>query len=704
MKLGSLFDGIGGWLLAAEHAGITPVWASEIEKFPCAVTAHHFPDVKQLGDITKIDGGAIEPVDIITAGSPCQDLSIAGKREGLEGARSGLFRRAVDVVRQMRRATDGRYPRWFVWENVPGAFSSNNGLDFRAVLEEIGETEIPMPKNGRWANAGLAELPKCEIAWRVLDAQYWGVPQRRKRIFLVADFAAEGRCAGEVLFEQEGLRGNPSESGETREGTAATIKSGTGIAVYNAYQHHGYREGKTVGTLTTGINRIRGDTPLALEKVYPINLQIATRHQSLGERTGLGIGADGDNAYTLEANHSHGVAIIRERAGKPGGGKGPLVSWDKSLTLAANANDQVLVECYDISHRSDVIRPQTDGKTPCITARYGTGGNNVPIVHCYDMTHANHVITETKGDKCHTLNARMGTGGNQVPIVHCVSGNTIDREPQNDGNGAGVQENVSYTLNTMDRHAVSTYQFQAFGQFRESGKASTIRSRDCKDATDLIVWSDRDATEGNKVLCLLWEAYGEKAVSEWCSAIMERIQQEEVLRQGVHEESVSIETPQGAKLDDDSLPCAEFVAGWMLRDLRERKERGCTPQGRKPSQQQPRKPNESVQELPHQTSSSAKEMCDLWRQAKGAWLLLQALAAFQKIRQPAYIKCWRQTKTVRRLTPLEAERLQGLPDNYTLIDDKSCSDSARYKAIGNGMAQPCADYVLRRIKAVAERD
>lgn len=124
MTLGSLFDGIGGWLLAARHAGVTPVWSSEIEPFPCAVTARHFPEVKQLGDITKIDPDEIEPVDIICAGSPCQDLSIAGKRKGLDGERSGLFRTAVGIVRRMRERTAGKYPRFFVWENVPGAFSS----------------------------------------------------------------------------------------------------------------------------------------------------------------------------------------------------------------------------------------------------------------------------------------------------------------------------------------------------------------------------------------------------------------------------------------------------------------------------------------------------------------------------------------------------------------------------------------------------
>ena len=225
MTLGSLFDGIGGWLLAACHAGVTPVWASEIEPFPCSVTARHFPDVKQLGDITKINADEIEPVDIVCAGSPCQDLSIAGKRKGLSGERSGLFRTSVDLVRRIRASTGGRYPRYFVWENVPGAFSSNKGADFRAVLEEIGQIEIPMPPNGKWANAGMVECEECQIAWRVLDAQYWGVPQRRRRIFLVADFAAHDRRAGEILFEREGVSGNiETGTGTGKESTRGAEK------------------------------------------------------------------------------------------------------------------------------------------------------------------------------------------------------------------------------------------------------------------------------------------------------------------------------------------------------------------------------------------------------------------------------------------------------------------------------------------------
>jgi len=245
IKHGSLFDGIGGFPFSASKYGINPVWASEIELWPIKVTQNHFPNMKHLGDITKINGADIEPVDIITFGSPCQDLSVAGKRAGLEGQRSGLFMDAIRIIREMRSSTGGKYPRFAVWENVPGAFSSNNGQDFRAVLEEITEAEIPMPVSGHynkykewcieWAEAGMVRTESIDVAWRTLDAQYWGVPQRRKRIFLVADFG--GQCAGEILFVEEGLRGHFAESRKAREEVAATIGDGIeksiAIDVYN---------------------------------------------------------------------------------------------------------------------------------------------------------------------------------------------------------------------------------------------------------------------------------------------------------------------------------------------------------------------------------------------------------------------------------------------------------------------------------------
>lgn len=239
MKLMSLFDGSGGFPLAASLCGIEPVYAAEVEPYPIAVTKNRFPKMKHLGDVSKVKGGEIEPVDIITFGSPCQDMSIAGKRAGLKHAdmgddettRSGLFLEAIRIIKEMREATNGVYPRYAIWENVPGAFSSNRGEDFRTVLEEfirIKEKDAVMPSvpAAGWAYADCISGDGWSVAYRVFDAQYWGVPQRRRRIYLVADF--RGECAKEILFEPKGVRGDTTESRTPWQGTAGNLENGIG--------------------------------------------------------------------------------------------------------------------------------------------------------------------------------------------------------------------------------------------------------------------------------------------------------------------------------------------------------------------------------------------------------------------------------------------------------------------------------------------
>lgn len=312
MKLMSLFDGSGGFPLAASLCGIEPVYAAEVEPYPIAVTKNRFPKMKHLGDVSKVKGGEIEPVDIITFGSPCQDMSIAGKRAGLKHAdmgddettRSGLFLEAIRIIKEMREATNGVYPRYAIWENVPGAFSSNRGEDFRTVLEEfirVKEKDAVMPDvpKAGWPYADCYSGNGWSLAYRVFDAQYWGVPQRRRRIYLVADF--RGQRAGEILLKPEGLRRNSAQSGTHGQETARCAKNSVGTAIggvdrYNqsflsglaqtlrasgggdctptvlapvaVYCHQGNGAGETVPTITGDHNnRITNYTALCCEAV-----------------------------------------------------------------------------------------------------------------------------------------------------------------------------------------------------------------------------------------------------------------------------------------------------------------------------------------------------------------------------------------------------------------------------------------------------
>ena len=206
IRLGSLFDGIGVFPLAAVRCGIVPAWASEIEKAPISITKRHFPGMAHLGDVTKLNGGDIPPVHIITFGSPCQNLSQIGNRAGLAGEKSSLFFHAIRIIREMREATNGIFPAIAVWENVMGAFFSNDRMDFRAVLSAFTAADISMPASGRWAGAGMVRGHTPDLAWRLMDAQHWASPRlaRRQRVFVVADFG--GQCSHEILFKPRAVQ------------------------------------------------------------------------------------------------------------------------------------------------------------------------------------------------------------------------------------------------------------------------------------------------------------------------------------------------------------------------------------------------------------------------------------------------------------------------------------------------------------------
>ncbi len=441
--IGSLFDGSGGFPLAATMCGGVPVWASEVEPYPIAVTKSRFPNMKHLGSVTDVKGDKVEPVDVITFGSPCQDLSVAGKRAGLkhedngddETTRSGLFMEAVRIIKEMREATNGVYPRFAIWENVPGAFSSNKGEDFRTVCEELikivepGAVMPAVPKNG-WPYADLYCGEGWSLAYRVYDAQYWGVPQRRRRIYLVLDLG--GQCAGKVSFEREGLRGY-FETGRTpwqgtapdaERGIAADDREGEGncLTPWDYQAKRVYGVDGIAPTLPSGERSGQNQQAVCI----PINTMLATRHKQLGRGTGLGIGKDGDPQFTISTEHCHAVAYtLKIRSGCEGGGKGALIQTDKSATLATN-NDQYLFQpVYSVENHPADSRVNIDdsGKVQTLTSRMGTGGGNVPMVMEPVPIHDQATrFSGKRGDKQDGKGNGLGIGNPGDPMNTLTSG------------------------------------------------------------------------------------------------------------------------------------------------------------------------------------------------------------------------------------------------------------------------------------------
>ena len=410
LTLGSLFDGSGGFPLGGLLAGITPVWASEIEPFPIRVTTKRLPFMKHYGDISQMDGGKIEPVDIITFGSPCTDMSIAGRRAGLDGKQSSLFYQAIRLIQEMREATHGRYPRYIVWENVPGAFSSNKGEDFKAVLEAVigikePGAQVPMPEKNLWPYADLYLGEQWSVAYRTLDAQYWGVPQRRRRIYLVADFAGWG--AGQVLFESEGLSGYSAEGFRAWQRAAGDSAVGAGAAGVCLNDQGGSCMDVSSEVAATLRAENHGHPPCVLDAAG-----FCTEHSA----DSRGIGFEQERAPTLRAGvvpaaialESHPIdsrikiaddgtiqtltsrmgtggmnvpLVLKIRSGCEGGGKGPLIQEDRSATLSCN-NDQTLFEpvpfgiCSDQSKAMLSDNPHAGIYKAQTSRTLDTGGGN----------------------------------------------------------------------------------------------------------------------------------------------------------------------------------------------------------------------------------------------------------------------------------------------------------------------------------------
>ena len=546
LTLGSLFDGSGGFPLAGILAGVTPVWASEIEPFAIRVTTRRLPQVRHYGDVSSVSGAELPPVDIITFGSPCQDMSIAGKRSGLDGSRSSLFYEAIRIVKEMRCATNGEKPRFIVWENVPGAFSSNKGADFKAVLESvIGVAEpcaeVPAPDQKGWPDADYYLGDGWSVAYRVLDAQGWGVPQRRKRIYLVADFA--GQSAPKVLFESEGVSGYSAAgfrawqraASGAEGGAGAAGSSGGGIVLNDqggAYmdvsedvtgtlraQEHGHppcvleaagfctehsANARSIGyeeerspTLRAGVV----PAAIALEN-HPTDSRVKIAEDGMVQTLPARMGTGGGNVPLLmEAEEFKSPVTLKIRSGCEGGGKGAIWQKGKSATLGCN-NDQTLFVpepkaygiCSKASHSMLSDNPYS-GFYEAETSRTldGNGGNPTcaqgGVAICQPVAFTQNQRNEVRdlGEKTGALAAQPGA----KQQTYVLQGSMIGRSDENGPQGNGVNEDVSFTLDATDRHVVCAPEDGVYamttGSYMQVEKevSPTLMARDFKDPTSI---------------------------------------------------------------------------------------------------------------------------------------------------------------------------------------------------------------------------
>lgn len=729
MRMGSLFDGIGGFPLAALHNGITPAWASEIEAFPMEVTKARFPQMLHVGDITKLDGAALPPVEVICGGSPCQDLSVAGKRQGLAGERSGLFMEQVRIVKEMREA-DGRRgipddlvrPRYLVWENVPGAFSSAGGEDFRAVIEEIvrikdSSCHVPRPDAGRWGPAGAAILgDKFSLAWRVLDARFWGVAQRRRRIFLVADFG--GLTAPEILFKQDSLPGDTAAGSGEGQGAAGAVKggadgagracltpwdvqsrrifgeSGTWPALYGGDGGgHGYLQTEKPPGAMLCLNDQGGERMDVTEDVA------ATLRAGMGSHQPL-VAQPGEEAVCPPAISSFHVnqrdevidlgglsgALMATRNmqmqtfvtelpafGVVSKGDGDCFLTPERHTLLTGGggqagqgypcvlclNDQGGSQMHLTEEKTGTLRAQEHGHQPLVfdnhgqdsrfrgpvrasqtvSAGFGMGGNNQPLVLASQQGHAG--IGE---GICPTLTSAAGTSGNNQPVLFENRG--MDGDDLRTGRDMGA----------APAPAVFSLDSRESNSMKSANPHSGCRETDLARTTDTTV---PDPSKNQGGIAILQETL--------CIAgnIIDR--QPKNGGNGL-----------GCQPDISyTLTATDHHAVFSRQRSDELREDAVT------AAQSARQYKDATDVVcqPYQETVGTLGRCD----HKGI--------------NSQYVsedKCIVEKRNlIRRLTPLECERLQGFPDGWT--DIPGASDSARYKALGNSVAIPCVDFVLRGI-------
>ena len=664
MTMGSLFDGIGGFPLAAIHNGIIPVWASEIEAFPIQVTKLRFPQMQHTGDITKLNGKTLPLVDVICGGSPCQDLSVAGQRRGLAGERSGLFMEQVRIVKEMRNADENRglpdhlvRPRYLVWENVPGAFSSAQGEDFRAVIEEIvrikdSACHVPRPDTGRWEPAGATILgDRFSLAWRVLDAQYWGVAQRRRRIFLVADFG--GHTAPQILFEQDRLFGDSSESQSAGQGTAGTASQGTDhtggtcLTPWDVQSRRIFSEDTVWPALYGGEGGGHG----YIQKKEQENAeQVLCLNDQGGERMDI---TEGFTA-TLRAGMSGHPPLVAEQTAASGvvtkgngdcfltpdvhtslTGGGGQAGQGYPCVLTAGFCGNASAEAGGIGYQSECSPTLKTGTAPSILCLNDQGESEM---------HLSEAVTGTLQEQEHgyqPLVLASGQGGAEIGTGICP---TITEAAGTSGNNQPILfENHGIDSRYTGPHAVAPTMSARYGT---GGNNVPLISDDPQSyciAGNII---DREVQNGGNGLgCQPDISYTLTGMDR--HAVFSRQRSDEL----VENEVVSTQSARQHK-DATDLVCQPDIFG--------QSQYGAYAEG-----------------------------CTTLRASGGDHGGGSENLVAMSGENPA------ERRLIRRLTPLECERLQGFPDGWT--DMPGASDSARYKALGNSVAIPCVDFVLRGI-------
>ena len=696
MKFGSVCSGIEAASVAWQPLGWQAQWFSEIEPFPCSLLKHHYPATPNLGDMTQFESWPTDDqhaIDLLCGGTPCQSFSVAGLRKGLDDPRGNLMLTFGAIAAKYR-------PEWLVWENVPGVLSSNGGRDFGAFLGMLGQLGYG-------------------FAYRVLDAQYFGVAQRRRRVFVVARLG-DWRGPAAVLFERHSLQGHPAPSRQAGQAVTGTFSARTeGGGGFGADFECG------------GGLQVAGTMKACKDSGGWSN---SADHAAAGQ-AGAEIGAD--MVPTLNCNHeapyvAHSLRGEGFDASEEGTGRGtPLVP----MFLHTNKG-----------------RP--DGRRSAHTE----------MVSVKD-------IVETLTTDGHAQSAVA------VPVAYGI------RTANTSSNGWGIQEECTHTLDCAQGVAVAVALRGREGGataelgdevqncLRASGGGGDKQHALCetlynKGLNHGGLYASTQETHTGKILRTLREAVGEEAFAQWGLGILGSLQSPEILRQALHGLSIRPAAFSRSWVVHCALSRSENGSGWLLQSLREAGCERCASQGWEPSEQLSGELGAYLSELSRPGAQAARLMRDLWFASEGVGLLQQALLAVQEVGRSAGHKGQsvlrgsegRRAETpeavpsagmqcevsrervlhqacaagkardsregateqersgkgrvgetpfaVRRLTVEEYEFLQGFPRSYTAIPWRGkpadqCPDGPRYKALGNSWAVPNVRWIGRRIEAVA---